>query len=308
MTKGKILDDLPSKKYKNELENGIHYQEAEKNMERDKLTINVMFWQTTLPGYLYTYINDHMNEWSENNNKKRCRDLNHILDLILKKIKEKLTDSSGSYDLIEQYINKAAEAHLKPWGSECERKSKLPDDSDYIENMKSIDDLCEDIAYINENISKIHSNYCKKIEGYIDQQITKLNSIYEDSPSKYSDILGHYGFTSFSEINTALGNFKSKCKEGTTGASLVDDQGGMQQYSGRNASIVAITSLSGILSSALLLYKTTPFGSIMNNIIQKKIKFGNNLNEKIDYETLEEIPESSHNGSYNILYNTVGDS
>ncbi|SBT00309.1 hypothetical protein POVCU1_059090, partial [Plasmodium ovale curtisi] len=52
----------------------------------------------------------------------------------------------------------------------------------------------------------------------------------------------------------------------------------------------------------------TPFGSKLNSLIQKKIKFGNNLNYEIDYETLEAISESSHNESYNILYNTVGDS
>lgn len=130
-------------------------------MEDDRLTIKLEFQKTTLPGYLDTYINDNINEWSKNYNKKRCRDFNHILDFMLKRIKAKeITNSYVFYKLIKLYINNATEIHLEPWDGECERKPKFPDHSDNIENMKKIDNLCEDIAYIEENISEIHSNYC----------------------------------------------------------------------------------------------------------------------------------------------------
>ncbi|SBT55819.1 PIR Superfamily Protein [Plasmodium ovale wallikeri] len=303
------LEDLPSKKYNDELKNGIKYHEIEKNMEAHKLITHLNFWSTTFPVYLGECIDNHMDKWSKNNIKKRCRDLNHVLDFIIKEINDiGETNTQVSHNLIKDYINRAAETHLQTWGDECKRKSKLPDHSDYIEYMKKVDDLCEDTDYIKKRIPEMNSANCKAIENYITKQISELGQIYTTSDNNYSDILGYYDFTSFHQIDNIVENLKSKCQEVTAGVSLVGGQGGMQQYSGRNASIVAVTSLSGILSSALLLYKTTPFGSIMNNIIQKKIKFGNNLNEKIDYETLEEIPESSHNGAYNILYNTVGDS
>ncbi|SBT58004.1 hypothetical protein POVWA2_082750 [Plasmodium ovale wallikeri] len=82
----------------------------------------------------------------------------------------------------------------------------------------------------------------------------------------------------------------------------------MPQYSGRNTSIIAATSLSGILSSFILLYKTTSFGSILNNLVGNKIKFGNSLSDEAYHETLENISESSHGEGYNILYNSLGDS
>ncbi|SBT02577.1 PIR Superfamily Protein [Plasmodium ovale curtisi] len=197
---------------------------------------------------------------------------------------------------------------LNSYVNRCTRNSNDSSEYDDIENKKNIDDLCEDIAYINENISEIHSNDCKKIEGYIDQQITKLNSIYANSPSKYTHILEHYHFQSFDDFNSTITNLKSKCQEGAATASLVGHQAEMAQYSGKNASIIAVTSLSGILSFFILLYKTTTCGSILNTLIRKKIKFGNNLCDEAYYETLEDISESSHSGTYNILYNITGDS
>ncbi|SBT52925.1 PIR Superfamily Protein [Plasmodium ovale wallikeri] len=308
MTKGIILNDIPSKKYNYELKREIHYEDIQKNMEGDKLTADVYFWQTTLPEHLQKYINGHMDEWSKDNNKKRCRDLNHILDLILKKIKKKLTASPDSYDLIEEYINKAAKTHLEPWGDECERKSKLSDDSDDIENIKNLDDLCEDIVYIKKKISEIHKNHCNEIYRYINQQIFNLENIYTMSKTKYSDILGYYNFTSLDDFNDTITNLKSKCQEGINGLPLAADQSETSQHSGKSASIIAVTSLSGILSSFFLLYKTTSFGSILNNLVGKKIKFGNNLSDEAYLETLEDISESSYDGGYNILYNSIGDS
>ncbi|SBT52580.1 PIR Superfamily Protein [Plasmodium ovale wallikeri] len=309
MTKVIILKDLPSKKYKNELENGIHYEDVEKNMKVDKLTTDLEFWSTRLPQYLGTYINDYMGDWSNSNSEKRCRDLNHILDFILKRIQEKKqTNPLVSYNLIEEYINKAAEAHFTTWGNMCTRKSKLSETSDDIKNIKKIDDLCEDIDYIKNRIPEINSDNCKQIQNYIEQQISELGQIYRTSDNKYSHILGYYSFKSFDDFDSTIKKLKIKCQEGNTGEALEGDLGEMQHNSSRNASIIAVTSLSGILSSFFLLYKTTSFGSILNNLVGKKIKFGNDLSNEECYETLEGISESSHSGAYNILYNTTGDS
>ncbi|SBT72716.1 hypothetical protein POWCR01_000049000 [Plasmodium ovale] len=303
------MEDIPSKKYNNKLEKELHYGEISKKIESDQLSSEDPFWSTTLNEYIRNYIFTHIDGWNNSNYNKRCRDFNHILDIILKKIKEQPEkDPPVSYKLIELYIYNSAKDNLKIFSNDCTRDSKLSEHSNDIENMKEIDDLCEDITFIKKHISEIHTNVCKEIENYLDQQIATLKNIYTTSSTKYSKILGYYRFTSFNQIDDIMGELKSKCQEGTRTSPLTGDHSDTSQYTGRNASIVAVTSLSGILSAALLLYKTTPFGSIMNNIIQKRIKFGNNLNEEIDYETLEEIPESSHNGSYNILYNTVGDS
>ncbi|SBT51596.1 PIR Superfamily Protein [Plasmodium ovale wallikeri] len=200
-------------------------------MKDDTLTIHLDFWNTTLRGYLETYINDNINEWSKNDNKKRCRDFNHILDIILKKIKAKeVTNPQVSYDLIKLYINNAAETLFEPWDGECERKPKFPDHSDDIENMKNIDDLCEDIAYIKEKFSEIHSNHCNKIESYINEQISNLKSIYTTSEKKYSHILGYHSFTSFNDFDIITEKLKSTCQEGATRSLLTGDQTAMSQY------------------------------------------------------------------------------
>ncbi|SBT58003.1 PIR Superfamily Protein [Plasmodium ovale wallikeri] len=212
MTVGITKNDLPSKKYQNELENVIHYKEAEQNMEGDRLTTKLDFWSTVFPEHLYNYINNYISGWSPDNKEKRCRDLNYILDFILKSIKAKeKTNSLISYKLIESYINNAAKMYLRPWSEECERNSKLSEHNDDIENMKKIDDLCEDIAYIKEKISEIHSNDCNEIESYFNQQITDLQTIYTNSQTKYYPILKHYNFNSFDDFNSTITDLKSKC-------------------------------------------------------------------------------------------------
>lgn len=72
-----------------------------------------MYWSTTLRTYLENYINDNINKWSYSNYEKQCQDFNHILDIILQKIKEKeQTNSDVSYSLIQEYIGNGVEAHL----------------------------------------------------------------------------------------------------------------------------------------------------------------------------------------------------
>ncbi|SBT59345.1 PIR Superfamily Protein [Plasmodium ovale wallikeri] len=310
MTKvGIDINDLPSNKFNNELKKGINYDEIEKYIESDTFSSEGEFWINTLNGYVRSYINTFIGGWSENNNDKRCRDFNHILDLALKKVKQQpKKEPPVSYELIEEYINNSARDSLEIYGEECTRNSKLPEYSNDIENMKKIDDFCEDIVYIRNRFSEINNDNCNEIKLYIEQQNSELGQINTTTDSKYSNILRYYGFTSFSEINTTVGKLKTKCQEGIDGASLTSDDSETSEHSGRSASIIAVTSLSGILSSALLLYKTTSFGSILNTLIRKKIKFGSNLSDETYYETLEDISESSHDGAYNILYNSVGDS
>ncbi|SBT57673.1 PIR Superfamily Protein [Plasmodium ovale wallikeri] len=225
MTEGITINDLPSKKYKNELEIGINYQDIEENIESNKLATDSFYWSTTVRNYLEKYIYGNIDKWSDSNYEKRCRDFNYILDIILKKIKKKKeTNSDVPYSLIYEYIENAAKAHLQTWGAECERKSKLPHDSDDIENMKNLDDLCEDIVYINKKISEINKNHCNKIDSYINQQIFDLNNIYKMSETKYSDILGYYNFTSLYDFNVTTTNLKSKCQEYIDGLPLAADQ------------------------------------------------------------------------------------
>ncbi|SBT73793.1 hypothetical protein, conserved [Plasmodium ovale] len=306
MATGISIDDLPSKKYYEELKNGIHYEEFDNNTEGTKLSPENSFWSTKIKEYLENYVSNNVDKWTNSNEMKRCRDLNHILNSIIKKIKTK-KPYEPSYELVESYINSAAILSLQVQTRKCFRDSKDNYDLDYIENKKNIDDLCEDITFIKDKFSEFHNNNCKQIESYIDEQITALKPIYTKSQAKYSPILGYYNFNSFDDFNDTITNLKSKCQK-VTATALAGDQGEMPQHSGKNSSIIAVTSLSGILSSFILLYKTTSFGSMLNTLIRKKIKYGNNLSDKAYYETLEDIPESSHDGAYNILYNSLGDS
>ncbi|SBT51016.1 PIR Superfamily Protein [Plasmodium ovale wallikeri] len=306
MTNSIHVNDLPSKKYNDELKEQIHYQEIVQNIESETFAPEDKFWSTTLHKYLEEYISKYVDTWSVSNDKKRCRDLNNILDSIIKKIKNKKTYDE-SYNLTIGYINNSATSHLRVNTHECIRESKLTTHYNDIEYMKKIDDLCEDIDYIKNRISEINSVKCEEIKNYIEQQITELENIYRTSDNKYSDILEYYGFKSFDDFDDISENIKSKCKEGTEASTLAGNQGEMSQHSGRYASIGAAISLSGILSIFIFLYKTTNLGSILNTLIQNKTKFGKNLSDEEYHETLEDISGSSHSVAYNVLYNTSGD-
>ncbi|SBT84189.1 PIR protein [Plasmodium ovale] len=201
-----------------------------------------MFWSTTLNKYLGDYINNYTNTWSVSNEHKRFRDLNRILNFIIKRIKDKKPYDTP-YELIPTYINNSADSHFMTWGYVCNRDSKISAHSDDIKNMKKFDDLCEHTVYIKNIFSEINSHNCKEIKNYIEQKISELRQIYTTSDSKYSNILRYYGFTSFSEINTTVEKLKSKCQENIAGTSLAGHQGEMPQYSGKNSSIIAVTSL-----------------------------------------------------------------
>ncbi|SBT72544.1 hypothetical protein, conserved [Plasmodium ovale] len=308
MTKAITINNLPSKKYKNELENGINYQDIEKNIEEGRFATNLSYWSTTVRTYLEKYIDDNIDEWSYSNYEKRCRDFNHILDIILKKIKEKeQTNSDVSYSLIQEYIDKGAEEHLKIWDADCKRNSKISENSDDTENMKRIDDLCEDIDFVNKKISEIDFSKYQEIENHIAQQISELREKYTTSTEKYSHILSYYGFVSFDNFDSILEKLKSKYQEYIESSSLTGDENGISQFSGNHSTILAGLSLSGILSLFMLLYKTTSFGSILNTLVRKKMKFGNSLSNEEYHETLEGISELPDGGAHNILYNSIGD-
>ncbi|SBT54968.1 PIR Superfamily Protein [Plasmodium ovale wallikeri] len=238
----KCLDDLPSKKYYTELKNGIKFDAIHKKVESTPFSPEDPFWVNTLPQYLENYIKRYIDTWSMSNEGKRCRDLNHILNSIIKRIKEKPTYDE-SYNLIEAYTNSAATYSLQIQDTLCTRDSELK----------------------------------------------------------------HYQFKSFDDFDSTIKKLKSKCQEETARTSLTGDQDEMQQYSDRNSSIIAVTSLSGILSLFFFLYKTTSFGSILNNVIRKKTKFGDSLSSEPYHETLEDISELSDGGAHNILYNSIGD-
>ncbi|SBS89641.1 hypothetical protein POVCU2_0056220 [Plasmodium ovale curtisi] len=150
-------------------------------------------------------------------------------------------DPPPSYELIEQYIYNSSKDNLNIYSIDCVRDSKLSEHNDDIENTRKIDDLCEDIAYIKKKISEIHSNDCSEIENYVNQQISNLKR--------------YYSFTSFNDFDSITEKLKPTCQEGSTRALLTGDQSAMSKYSGRNTYIIAVTSLFGILSSFILLYK-----------------------------------------------------
>ncbi|SBT58156.1 PIR Superfamily Protein [Plasmodium ovale wallikeri] len=272
MTKAITINNLPSKKYKNELENGINYQDIEKNIEEGRFATNLSYWSTTVRTYLEKYIDDNIDEWSYSNYEKRC-----------------------------------AEAHLMIWEDKCKRNSKIDENSDETENKKKIDDLCEDIDFINKNISEIDFSKYQEIENHIAQQIDELREKYTTSTEKYSHILNYYGFASFDNFDSILEKLKSKYQEYIESSSLTGDENGISQFSGSHSTILAGLSLSGILSLFMLLYKTTSFGSILNTLVRKKMKFGNSLSNEEYHETFEGISELPDGGAHNILYNSIGD-
>ncbi|SBS91664.1 hypothetical protein POVCU2_0069110 [Plasmodium ovale curtisi] len=121
------------------------------------------------------------------------------------------------------------------------------------------------------------------------------------SSAEYSDILGHYKFSSVNFDNITQ---KVHCTGSGNSESLseLQHQSGTSNYIGDEMSISITLSLLGIIFICFLLYK----------VIKKKLKLENNRSDHISQELFGDIFESSqkksHKELYEISYNSLDDS
>ncbi|SBT55716.1 PIR Superfamily Protein [Plasmodium ovale wallikeri] len=303
-------DKLPSKIYYKELQEYIHYKDIEDILKSIKEISSSGEWTSNFSKYAEKYTDKYPENDSRNNSSKRCRDLIYILNVIKWEI-NKSSKFEGTQEIINSTIDNYISSFLTPLGYEnC--YIKLSTESEVIKNKKILDDLCEDVDYVQKNTKQINSSEkCNEIREYISEQITSAKSKNMFSSAEYSDILGYYKFSSDNFDNITQ---KVHCTDSSNSESLseLQHQSGTSKNTGKEMSISITLSLLGIMFICFLLYKITPIGPWLNEVIKKKLKLGNNRSDDISQELFGDIfvssQKKSHKELYEISYNSLDDS
>ncbi|SBT72593.1 hypothetical protein, conserved [Plasmodium ovale] len=225
-------------------------------------------------------------------------------EFIKKRIKES-TLFNGQNDYMLLNIDNFVKSLNSQGYEECPINST--DNSEfYTQNRRHLDDLCEDMAYINDNMNDINnSSHCKEIEDHIMEKKSRVKTTYDLNSSEYLDILQYYNYKSFQDIENEIE--KINCNNHHNAA-----LGQTSQSSSEHTPILIVLPLLGIVLISFFLYKLTPLGPLLNTKIMKKIKYSKIINDKETDEILEhtsEIPQTYfHDKGYRMLYNTLEDS
>ncbi|SBS90462.1 PIR Superfamily Protein [Plasmodium ovale curtisi] len=304
------VNDFPSTKFKSIWNDGICYDEVNSIITQKKRLTDAYSWVMSFKKNFKDNLENHQVEIKKHELEKRCRDLYYIIYDILYQLKNLINYNDHTYNTIKEtiksYIDSACISLRFPNCLSSINKEVDYEHSD-IQDKKYIDDLCEDIKYIHSNIIHINSSsHCKEIKDHI---LGRNSSAQAKLISgKYSDILNHYKFSSFDELNGIIKEIRCNSDENTEQSALTRDSQETSQLSDEHVPMVVIFSLLGILPVCFFLYKFTPVGTWLKTQIGKKIKLDNNLDAETDNEILDETSGYARNNlyddKYNILYNT----
>ncbi|SBT55697.1 PIR Superfamily Protein [Plasmodium ovale wallikeri] len=305
MTNGLCKDNLPSIKHFIELQQSMHYNDIRDSIKNTQLVSQANTWTSNINSYASSYLKKYPIQSNNKNHNKRCRDLAYFLEDIKTRIKASpLFDGNNSYIIgnIDNYLQHILVAE----GYDDCPKNSTDENKLYTENNKKLDDLCEDITYINEKLIEINnSSQCKEIQDYIVGQEKSVRLTYNHSSSEHCDILKYYSYDTFENIEKIIKKIKCNNNHG-------DASEGTSQSSGDHAPILIVLPLLGIVLISFFLYKLTPLGPLLNTKIMKKIRYWKIINDKETDEILEntsDIPQTYlHDKEYHMLYNTLGDS
>ncbi|SBT02915.1 PIR Superfamily Protein [Plasmodium ovale curtisi] len=306
------VNDFPSTQFKSIWNDGICYDEVNSIINHKKSSSEDSKWIINFQNCFKNNLEKHKDKLINNTPDKRCRDFYYIIYDILYQLKNLINYNDHTYNTIKEtikrYIDSACISLRFPNCLSSINKEVDYEHSD-IQDKKYIDDLCEDIKYIHSNIIHINSSsHCKEIKDHI---LGRNSSAQAKLISgKYSDILNHYKFSSFDELNGIIKEIRCNSDENTEQSALTRDSQETSQLSDEPVPMVVIFSLLGILPVCFFLYKFTPVGTWLKTQIGKKIKLDNNLDAETDNEILDETSEYARNNlyydKYNILYNTSG--
>ncbi|SBT56624.1 PIR Superfamily Protein [Plasmodium ovale wallikeri] len=292
------IDNLPSKKYYNELKKCIEYQTIDDIINKEKPISTARTWVSNFYTSSFQYLNIYPSVSSDKNSSKRCRDFVFMLNTIKGKINKSALFQGDTY--VNDNIDNFMDPTLKSYGYDNCSTNLSTYEEDTINNSKRLDDLCEDATYVESKHNDINSSSnCKDIKNHFIQEISELKA--------YNlDFLEYYDFSSFDELEGIIQ--KIKCNSDHAVGSSLARQGTHEtyQFPVKYIPIVLIISLMGILFILFFLYKNTPVGPWLKTKIKKKMKIWNILSNEVENEMLEEnseyIPTKSHN-EYNVLYN-----
>ncbi|SBT55993.1 PIR Superfamily Protein [Plasmodium ovale wallikeri] len=315
MTTSISVNELPSKKFNNIWDEGICKSEVTDIITHKKG-----------PEAAYTWMKNFRKEFTENLEKhqayinddaieKRCRDLYYIIYDILYELKNLENYEDSTHNTIKETIKgyiRSAFINKNYWI--C--LSSLFNEDYYehvnLKNKKYIDNLCEDISYIEKNINQINSSLeCSGIKVYIEEEFRRHKLTYNLDNEVYTKILEYYKKSNFDSLKDIIE--KIKCTTGVElqETALLGNQETPVDSIPLHIFIAPILSLCGFLLIFLFLYKVTPFRSWFYGKIRKKFDIKNNVNDEISNEILEKsckyLQENSYNDEYNVLYDSIAD-
>ncbi|SCA48179.1 PIR protein [Plasmodium ovale] len=169
------IKDFPSKQCYENFKNAIKYEEIMRNIKRKNLQ-NVTKWVEAFKVNLLGYIKNYMNKWEDKYCSKCCRDLNHILDIIIEEI---LKSNLQNKILLYNKTETAAKSLLNDVSSsKCHRE--LYDDAYRFRHLKKkFFDFCEDSSYVSSNFEKIKTGpKCKPVMFNIRSRRKELKELF----------------------------------------------------------------------------------------------------------------------------------
>ncbi|SBS91349.1 PIR protein [Plasmodium ovale] len=311
MTHDTINIVLPSKKNNLELENKILYYEINNIITDNSKVTEILEWSRKLKNNVDNYLNGYIGKSSQVTLDKRCRDIFYILEVIIRKIKR--LNKSQTYQNIESNINTVINSNVPVKCNGNSSKISSTENDQVINDKKLVDDLCEDVAYINNNITQINdSPYCSVLRERIEQENNVLDAKLGTNKEKYTDILKFYEFSSFDSLKDIIQKLNCNSYVDAPIGDEEDNPDEIGQLSRHQVPILVVLSLLGILCICFFLYKTTPFGHWLNILLRKKKYIWNNFFNQGTREISEDISENkdinSHNIEYNIIYNSLKNS
>ncbi|SBT73330.1 PIR protein [Plasmodium ovale] len=297
------LNDLPSKKYYDELKGLLSYDKIVSSVYSESNASYVYTWGLDLDKNLRGYLDKYESDTSITNGTKRCRDLIYILDNIIKQIKN--STNYASYDITKQTIETFINSVVRTYG--CDTTSRNAIEDDIKEDMKTIDDFMEVVKYIKDKNLQINSSpKCPEISSDMNAQQTIVKELLNEGEPKYSAVLKLHDDSITKNYEDIVKNII--CTSSESAAYLGGERSVQYQHSGGNAPTIDAISLPGIPLIFFFLYKYTHLGTLFNNRIGNKIKFWNNTyeepNEILDINT-EYIHTNTNNEEYNILYDST---
>ncbi|SBT72879.1 PIR protein [Plasmodium ovale] len=186
--------DIPSNKHFEKLKKSIKFDDIIRYIKKVGNSSMIEGWINTYSGYLENYLKDNVDEWKKSDTKKRCDDLNYILDIIVDSLEQIKLDNSIRYI---HDINTYSRGILNKYGSlNCYRN--MHGNFNRIEYFKKrFSLLCDDVDYVITNIDSINkSPDCNTIISDIFTRKNKLLDVLNKTKPQHRSIF----------------NFNKKCK------------------------------------------------------------------------------------------------
>ncbi|SBT58592.1 PIR Superfamily Protein [Plasmodium ovale wallikeri] len=323
------LGESPSLKFNNELKNIIKHCRFCQTCDEEQYFIG----NYGIKVLCYYFVNNLEKTYQkiENNEKlkdKRCNDFIYWWYDNLYYTYEK-GYSPDFADIINQF-KKIWKNITQSYGVPADKLCKNPFEPllslDSCKNMKKVSDYCENYEFIKKELEETSANCA----GYY-YYLTQSEELYNETVSKCKTDGKKYCLN-FDQCHTydpkiLLNNYKCKLIERTENEDAelaqkaehlimcpldydcVPDYISKMSITFSDYRFISLMALSlwAIILSCFFLYKFTPFGSFLNNILNRKNSFKKNIHEEEFLETLdsdiEDSPINFNNREYRITYN-----